>query len=248
MDGLLLRVGIDSTRENGGWNAPCTKDRRFCYVPIPDLNSSGRGTSFDHTYDEFKPFVAAIGDGWPEHLAGTCHLDPDFAHLTYGDRGSRGARIRDTLSAGDFIVFWAGLRELPTNKRICSIIGLYWIAGIINASDIGPLDYHRNAHTRRIVSTGSDELVVLAHPEGSGRLRKHIQIGEARLSPRSSRAQQRVFPDLLKTWGGLCTQDGVPIKDGYIQRSGYPPIFNDPDRFSRWFSQQKPKFVHANNA
>src|SRR5256885_2011668 len=50
-------------------------------------------------------------------------FDPDFAHLTYGDRGSRGTRIRDTLSAGDFIAFWAGLRELPTNRRICSIIG-----------------------------------------------------------------------------------------------------------------------------
>ena len=120
--GLLLRVGIDS---NGGqWNAPCRKDGRSCYVPIPTGKRSDRGSAFDHDYAECQPFVKQLGIEWPVHLSGGCHLDPDFAHLTYGDgNGGRGQRIRDFLSAGDFIVFWAGLRcidELPTPNIVAA--------------------------------------------------------------------------------------------------------------------------------
>src|SRR5438094_690779 len=109
-NGLLYRVGVDS--EAGRWNAPCRADRSFCYVPIPDEAAGGRGSMFDHTYDEFVPFVTALGSSWPAGLRGWCHLDPDFSQLTYGDAGSRAQRICEFIVPGSFIVFWAGMRWL----------------------------------------------------------------------------------------------------------------------------------------
>lgn len=240
--GILLRVGVDSSAGGGGWNAPCRKDGRFCYVPIPDGGTSTRGPAYDRDYAEFVPFVRHLGVEWPARLAGTCHLDPDFAHLTYGDGASgRGRRIRDTLSAGDFIAFWAGLRSVESGDLVCAIIGFYTVACVVNAAEVGPLDAHRNAHTRYAVLPGRGDVVVFASPARSGRLRTYIPIGRHR-----DRAQ-RVERDLLGTWGGLENGGGGDWPDGYIQLSGSPPIFRDPDRFLGWFWGLDPRLVHANN-
>lgn len=240
MAGILLRVGVDSAA--GGWNAPCREDGRFCYVPIPDGRTSDRGPAFDRDYAEFAPFVESLGVAWPPHLSGTCHLDPDFSHLSYGDAGgTRGQRIRDCLSAGDFIAFWAGLRCAESGEIVCSLIGFYTISAVVNAAEIGPLDAHRNAHTRYAPDGEGGDVVVFANPAASGRLRHHIRIGGFR-----DRAQ-RVDQDLLRAWGGLENGGGEDWPDGYIQRSGAPPIFRDPDRFLRWFRARKPRLVHANN-
>jgi hypothetical protein len=240
-NGLLLRVGIDSA--SGGWNAPCRADGSFCYIPIADGEPGGRGAQFDHTYDEFSPFVSDIGGVWPGRLRGVCHLDPDFANLTYGDAGSRARRIREFVTPGSFIVFWAALRWLDGPRQgelVCSIIGFYQVARVVMAADVDDLDVHRNAHTRRAVF-GKDHIVVFADPRDSGRLRRHIPIGCHR-----ERAQ-RVDPDTLAAWGGLCRKSGEAHKDGYIQLSGNPPIFAKPERFLKWFRRQRLEFVHANN-
>ena len=102
------------------------------------------------------------------------------------------------------------------------------------------LDSHRNAHTR-YSGVPDDHITVFADPRESGRLRRHIPIGEHR-----DRAQ-RVFPETLEAWGDLRRKTGELLKDGYIQLSGNPPIFNDPDRFLAWFRRKKPELVHANN-
>jgi hypothetical protein len=233
-------VGIDS--KSGNWNAPCRGDGRFCYAPIPDGNLSDRSQAFDHYFSEIEPFVKQLGAEWPSHLLGTCHLDPDFGHLTYGDNnGGRGQRIRKFLSAGDFIVFWAGLRCIENNEIVCSIIGFYTIAYIINVSEVGPLDAHRNAHTRYAKSVEWDDVLVFGKPDCSGRLWKHIPIGGFR------DGAQRVERELLKVWGGLQKADGSDWSDGYITLSGQPPIFRHPDRFLEWFWAKKPKLAHANN-
>jgi hypothetical protein len=237
-NGLLLRVGIDST--SGGWNAPCRRDGSFCYVPVPENQTSHRW--FDHRYDEFSPFVTAIGDVWPE-LSGVCHLDPDFAHLTYGDAGSRAQRISEFILPGSFVVFWSALRWLdgPQQGRlVCSIIGFYEVYRVSSPNDIDILDSHRNAHTRRS-ALAADHIVVFADPRKSGRLRRHLPIGDGQTG------DQRVFPDLLDAWGGLCRKTGEPLKNGYIQRRANPPIFSDPAKFLKWFRARKPKLVHANN-
>jgi hypothetical protein len=237
--GILLRVGVDAIA--GKWNAPCRLDGRFCYVPIPDADKSNRGPAFDHGYSEFVPFVKQLGVEWPAYLSGNCHLDPDFCHLTYGDSGNRGQRIRDFLSAGDFIVFWAGLRCNDTQEIVCSIIGFYTISSVVNAAEVGPLDSHRNAHTRYVGVVGGADVVVFAKPEKSGRLSKHIPIGWYR------DGAQRVDRALLTAWGYFQNGDGGDWPDGYIQLGGAPPIFRKPDKFLKWFWQRKPKLVHANN-
>lgn len=198
---------------------------------------------FDHHYDEFVPFVTALGDSWPAGLSGCCHLDPDFSHLTYGDGGSRAQRLREFVIPGGFIAFWAALRWLDgaqAGSLVCSIIGFYRVSHVLSAGDVGVLDPHRNAHTRR-AGASNDQVIVFADPRESGRLRHHIPIGEHR-----DRAQ-RVSPEILAAWGDLRRKSGRLLKDGYIQLSGNPPIFNDPESFLKWFRQQKPEFVHANN-
>ncbi len=240
-NGLLYRVAVDS--QAGGWNAPCRTDGSFCYVPIPEQAPGGRGAVFDHGYDEFSPFVTALGGSWPLNLSGPCHLDPDFANLTYGDRGNRAQRLRDFMVPGSFLVFWAGLRWLDGKHAgaiVCSIIGFFRVSHVLGASDVGVLDAHRNAHTRR-ANAHSKETVAFADPRESGRLRCHLPIGAYRAGA------QRVDEDLLGEWGNLRRKSGELLKDGYIQQSGSPPIFNDPDRFLRWFRGQNPEFVHANN-
>jgi hypothetical protein len=178
----------------------------------------------------------------PAHLSGTCHLDPDFGHVTYGDTNSgRGRRIRDFLSAGDFIAFWAGLRCVETGDIICCIIGFYTVAYIMNASEIGSLDAHRNAHARYMQKKAWGEVVVFGDPERSGRLWKHIPIGRFR------DGAQRVDRELLAAWGDFQKGDGGDWEDGYITLSGQPPIFRAPDKFLKWFWARKPKLVHANN-
>jgi hypothetical protein len=238
-NGLLYRVGIDC--DSGGWNAPCRKDGAFCYVPISE--DDPRGNHFDHVYEEFSPFVAALGGVWPNKLTGPCHLDPDFCHLTYGDVGSRAKRIREFILPGSFIVFWAGLRWIDGPKKgdlVCSIIGFFRVSHVLRAVDVSRLDTHRNAHTRR-PSPSDDDIVVFADPSDSGRLRRHLPIGDFR-----DRAQ-RIFPNLLTEWGGLQGRTGELLQDGYIQRSGNPPILSDPDRFLKWFRRQRPSLLHCNN-
>jgi hypothetical protein len=81
----------------------------------------------------------------------------------------------------------------------------------------------------------------IADPTDSGRLKKHIPIGEHRVDA------QRVRQEYLDAWGDLQRRNGELLKDGYIQLSGNPPIFNEPERFEQWFYRKRPEFVHANN-
>jgi hypothetical protein len=205
--GLLVRVAIDSTA--GQWNAPCRPDGTFCYVPIPEKR---RSANYDHTYDEFAPFTQPFGEFLPSRLKGkTCHLDPDFHHLTYGDAGQRGRRIQERLRDApnpdnpgreiteDFIVFWAALKSVNTRQLVCAIIGFYRVAYWKRAIDVLHRDCHRNAHTRYDVEDASNEVVVFANPEGSGRLKRFLEIGCAS----SVNRQQCVHPHLLGAWGGV---------------------------------------------
>src|SRR5438093_7616875 len=99
----------------------------------------------------------------------------------------------------------------------------------VYASEIGPLDAHRNAHTRYAQSEEWGDVIVFGNPEKSGRLWKHIPIGRFR------DGAQRVERELLKAWGGLQKANGGDWGDGYITLSGQPPIFRNPDRFLKWF-------------
>src|SRR5207245_4732815 len=91
MNGLLVRVGIDST--GGCWNAPMRlASGEFAYVTITDTKPLRDGMA--RHYDEFIPVAKRFGEQLPPDLLGTpTHLDPDFDQLTYGDQAQRGKRI-----------------------------------------------------------------------------------------------------------------------------------------------------------
>src|SRR6266705_1915027 len=97
MNGLLVRVGIDST--DGCWNAPIRVDSgEFAYITITETKQLRDGMS--QSYDQFVPVVQRFGEKLPAPLLGQpTHLDPDFDRLTYGDQGQRAKRISSLLSA-----------------------------------------------------------------------------------------------------------------------------------------------------
>lgn len=233
MNGLLVRVGIDST--DGCWNAPMRlATGEFAYITITDTKPARDGLA--RHYDEFIPVVKRFGEQLPPELLGTpTHLDPDFDRLTYGDQGQRGKRISSTLIEGGLLAFFASLRPMdgPARPLIYALIGLYVVEEIVLAKDIPKSRWAENAHTRREPHDG--EIVVRAKPGVSGRLRCCIPIGELR------EGMYRVRNDLLDAWGGL------DITNGYIQRSAFLPAFRDAAKFHRWFNAQNTELVAENN-
>src|SRR5207237_9910015 len=98
MKGLLVRVGIDQAF--GAWNAPVDPETgEFAYVPIPD-GPQRRG--METRYSDVAPALRAFPNhALPSALGNQAtHLDPDFAHLTYGDNRARRGKSLGTLGPG----------------------------------------------------------------------------------------------------------------------------------------------------
>ena len=164
------------------------------------------------------------------------HLDPDFEHLTYGDKGERAKQLRAGLGRGDAILFYAGLADVRGASRLVyALVGLLIVEEIVAAADVPREQWDSNAHCRRVLADGASDIVVRGRAGGSGRLQRCLPIGEYR-----DRAY-RVRRDLLDEWGGLS------VKDGYLQRSARLPRFLDAPRFMGWFESQRPTLVQANN-
>jgi hypothetical protein len=212
----------------------------FCYIPMG--SSDDLTENYDTDYHPYRDAVSAfIPDSahprahWPSRLPKQGHFDPDFMHLSYGDVNQRGKQISSHLAQGDFIVFYAGLRSVHTGNLCYSIIGFYAIDAVLPCWSIPPEDRHRNAHTLNGCTKDKNDIVVFGRPGESGRLLKHIPIGEYR------RRAYRVRQDILDEWGGL------DVKDGYIQRSVFLPSFTDGEKFLRWFRLQNPELLSVNN-
>lgn len=235
MRGLLVRVGADLTDGGGRWNGPVDADsRRFAYVPIPERKPCLPG--FETPYLKIRKAAATFQVELPPHLAEErMHLDPDFEYLTYGDRGPKGQQLLTTLSSGDLVVFYSGLRDVRTTNLVYAIIGLFIVDRIVSARTVTVADAHRNAHTRRVLPPDADDIIVLARENGSGRLTRCVPIGEYR-----ARAY-RVTEALLAAWGGLS------VRDGYLQRSAVFPALSDTARFWKWWQSQNVELVKANN-
>ena len=233
MNGLLVRVGIDST--DGRWNAPVRfGTKEFAYVTITEEKPLRSG--MERLYDEFTPVVSRFGQALPEWLSGQrTHVDPDFSQLTYGDQGQRARRITSSVGPGDLLVFFASFQPVdgPPRPLVYALIGLYVVEEIVAAQSVPQSRWLENAHTRRIPD--STDIVVRAKPGVSGRLSQCIPIGELR------RRSYRVREDVLDAWGGL------GVRDGFLQRSGRLPAFNNPVKFYEWFLEQQPHLVADNN-
>ena len=236
MNVLLVRVGADLSPGGGSWNGPVDGESGdFAYVAIPETSPVHIGT--EKRYDTLTSVLARFHVELPVYLRlQHMHLDPDFAHLTYGDRGERAKQLRTNLQANDTIVFYAGLEDVHgATELVYAIIGLFVVQDFVLASDIPAHDRDTNAHSRRVLAPGAQDLVVRGCPHVSGRLKRCLPIGEYR-----DRAY-RVRRNLLDEWGGLS------VKDGYLQRSARLPRFLNPPRFLRWMERQRPVLVQANN-
>jgi len=235
MNVLFVRVGADQSSGGGNWNGPVdSRTDEFCYVAIPESRTIHSG--MERPYSQLKPFLAKFDVSFPEHLSGRqMHLDPDFEHLTYGDQGQRAKQLQERLSPGDLIVFYAGLSDVASRGLVYAIIGLMYVQRFVFASALNGSARDINAHSRRELKTGAEDIIVIAKPGVSGRLRKCLPIGEYR-----DRAY-RVRKDLLSIWGDLS------VRDGYLQRSARLPYVLEPDRFMNWLASKNIELLPANN-
>lgn len=206
------------------------------------MGNSTLSENYDPAYGDYQkavlrflPASAHPSTRWPQWLPKEGHFDPDFNHLTYGDCGRRAARILKHLGAGGFLVFYAGLRSVRTGSLCYSLIGFFEVERVLKGPDVPSADWKRNAHTRASGCADPNTIVVFARSGESGRLRHHIPIGSYR------DGAYRVERGILGEWGGL------GVKDGYLQRSVFLPAFTDGSRFLRWFRNQKPELIQADN-
>lgn len=229
-------MGADQSVGGGSWNGLVdSRTGRFAYVPIPEVREVRAG--LEKPYRSLESALDSFGRDLPAHLHGRgMHLDPDFEHLTYGDRGEKANQIRAMLGPGDAILFYAGLVDVRGASRLVyALVGLLVVEEIVAAADVPREQWDCNAHCRRVLAPGASDIVVRGRAGSSGRLQRCLPIGEYR-----DRAY-RVRRDLLEEWGGLS------VRDGYLQRSARLPRFLDPARFMAWLESQEPVLVQANN-
>jgi hypothetical protein len=238
--GLLIRVGIDQTY--GNYNAPLNpRTNDYMYLPIPQ----GKDTfilDLETTYAAALPYFETWCQTnntkikFPEHLENeTCHLDPDFDYLTYGDQATgRGLRVGD-LKKGDFIAFFASFKPITPceHNLIYALYGIMVVDNVLKVSDIPKNKFHMNAHTR-VNDRNPEHWVVFANPSLSGRFNRAIPIGEFR------NGSYRVKQEILDVWGD------IGVKDGFIQRSVCPPWFIKPEQFLKWIENQKITLINSN--
>jgi len=236
LKGVLVRVAADLSEGGGSWNGPVDGvSREFAYVAIPE--NSVVHTGLEKPYAALRVTLERFGVSLPGHIRQrNMHLDPDFGHLTYGDAGEKAKQLKAHLGPGDLVVFYAGLKDVHRTPRLTyAVIGLFVVEELLLAADVSQSDRDINAHSRRVLDPGSNDVIVRGRPGESGRLTRCIPMGEYR--DRAYRVQQEV----LDEWGGLS------VKDGYLQRSARLPLLLQPQKFLRWFKRYEPTLIQANN-
>lgn len=245
MKAVLVRIGVDQAY--GRWNAPVDANGHFVYVPIPEKYGTQFHPGLERRYDEILPSLSSFCAKHdcdltndlrfpPELLSHSMHLDPDFEHLTYGDKGLvRGAEMRN-MTCGDLVIFYAGLKPIHRceHKLVYALIGMYVVNSVADVASIPSEKWRENAHVRKI-KRGESDIIIFAKPELSGRFNRCVPIGEWR------KGAYRVRQNVLDAWGGLS------VKDGFIQRSAVPPLLQNPRKFLSWFELQNVQLTRRNN-
>jgi len=127
-------VGVDRSTLGGCWNGPVeSKSGEFAYVAIPETNPIHTGT--EKPYTALSSVLSGFGVGLPAHLRlQHMHLDPDFEHLTYGDRGERAKQLRANLEVDDTIAFYSALADGHSPRTLVyAVIGLFVVQEFILA-------------------------------------------------------------------------------------------------------------------
>jgi hypothetical protein len=233
--GVMIRVAADSTTEGGNWHSPINiSSSNYLYIPIPDSPARALPTH-GRPYLSIESKLQGFGVSLPDHLSTrVMHLDPDFEHLTYGDRNRKSVQL-SKLEEDDIIVFYGAFRDysMKENNLFYCMFGLFVIKEIVRANSIPEERCHENAHTRR-TDIKNDEIVIRAKEIVSGRLEKLILIGEYRDKA------YRLLPEISRAWGGIST------KDDFIMRAAVPPSINNPDQFLEWFQKQGIQLIKQN--
>lgn len=108
MDAVAINIGANTNEP--GFRAPVDADGRFEYVPIPESEPTRTRVP---TYGELAPHLSC---SIPERVHDRpVHLDPEFPEYpsceryTYGDEHGVKAGPLSSLSAGDYLFFYATL-------------------------------------------------------------------------------------------------------------------------------------------
>ncbi len=263
MKALLVRVGIDSSKPSGGWNAPVDPvTYEFAYVPIVEQYKEEVIPEYKRTYEQFKAICKRLGNPLspmpPKFMNNNtyAHLDPDFSKRTYGDiygkdicgKVNYKGKPLLKLEENDILVFYASLDPGRWKGQkldlMYAIIGLYVVdKEPKNARELILMGMERdnNAHTRRRCNEA--DIIVTAKPEPlSGRLEKCIKIGERK------NGRYWLQQSLFNEWGGFSRSCGLPFSKLYLQRSTLFR-FKNADKFYGWFRNQNKnnRLVECNN-
>ena len=117
MNGLLVRVGIDST--DGGWNAPVIiRSGEFAYITITEAKPARPGLL--RSYDEFVPALSRFGVELPRRLLG---ISFNAIQIHFVGEGNMSRSTRNTGKA------WSPadvsqLRKLARENTPTRVIGL----------------------------------------------------------------------------------------------------------------------------
>lgn len=263
MEGLLVRVGIDSSKESGRWNAPinpATKEFAFAYVPILETYKEEVIPEYKRTYEQFKAICKELGNPLPSKFMNNntyAHLDPDFSKRTYGDmcgtdicgKVSYKGKPLLGLKENDILVFYASLDPGRWKGQkldlTYAIIGLYVLkeeAKRATDAILMGMERDNNAHTRRRYNEA--DIIACAKPAPlSGRLERCIPIGECK------NGRYWLQQNLFDEWGGFLKSNDLPYSKLYIQRSPTLFRFKNADKFYGWFRNQNKnnRLVECNN-
>ena len=248
MNGLLARVGLDSTPVYGGNNAPMKPDRSFLYVPIPETDPQSPLKQRDGMETRYSDInTGQFGSLHPKLMRLNTHLSPDFKHLNFCTY-DRGGECIEPLTKGDFVLFFAGLEptEGPKRPLAYALIGQMFVRDIISFDEVPESEYHKYADTRCVPGFYGQQkyhYILRADRKRSGRY--------SRCS--SSFARQdgsiyRVLPDIWERWGGLWTHTGKEVKGRAVTRTfGALWSFGRPDEVLKWIEEQDTGKLHRSN-
>jgi hypothetical protein len=244
----LLGVGADST--NSSPTPPVYADDRFEYIPIPESRGP-EGTTDRRTFRNSRlrqrdaPMAASLdyirpGGNQGEKYTGDrlaewpLHHDPNFEALTYGETTSRGSytKVIRSLSEGDIVAFYTGLRGDDTRYTHRYVIGYFTVDSFTDFQDLRrdgeevafddlPTDernaliqrHGENAHAKRFEASGeieaNDGLVIVDGKRPGGLLDDAF-----RISRHSGGGHHYLTDELQRTLSP--EQRGNPERNAYL--------------------------------
>ena len=185
MRAIAINVGANTNEP--GFRGPVHPDGRFEYVPIPESEAT---TEPVPTYGDLAghletPIPSAVADR-------PVHLDPEFPEYpfceryTYGDEHGVKAGPLSTLSAGDYVFFYATLSVAEPASWLppewgAFLIGQFELARdplVPDEADVDPTDgpFGNNAHCKR--EPPDARVLLLGDPAGSRLYDRAVPLSE----------------------------------------------------------------------